>query len=73
MISLAQFDRVLNLDPKEGLITVQAGIILTDLNRVLEENGLALPVYACFFIFLEFTQLTKSLFPLGLVLLPTLL
>ena len=44
MISLDRFNRVLHLDRDEALVTVQGGIILTQLNRFLEDNDLALPM-----------------------------
>ena len=44
MIDLARFNHVLHLDREEGQVTVQGGIRLTELNRFLEANGLAMPV-----------------------------
>ncbi|HVF12512.1 MAG TPA: D-arabinono-1,4-lactone oxidase [Actinomycetota bacterium] len=42
MISLAQHNRVLDVDISTGLVTVEAGISLRSLNEELARNGLAL-------------------------------
>ncbi|MDP2311298.1 MAG: D-arabinono-1,4-lactone oxidase [Pseudomonadota bacterium] len=44
IISLDDYDSVLRIDPDAGTIRVQAGIRLRDLNRVLRDHGLGLPV-----------------------------
>ena len=43
MIDLAQMNRVVNVDHVGGLITVQAGIVLSDLNAYLESHKLSMP------------------------------
>jgi L-gulono-1,4-lactone dehydrogenase len=42
LVDLAGYDQVLSIDPQTCTVTVQAGIRLTQLNRVLADNGLAL-------------------------------
>lgn len=42
MISLAQHNRVLDVDTSTGLVTVEAGISLRSLNEELARNGLAM-------------------------------
>ncbi len=44
LISLDKYNQVLEIDADKGVATVQGGIRLRDLNRVLEMHGLALPV-----------------------------
>ncbi len=44
LVSLDAYDGVLHVDPEARAIRVQAGIRLRDLNRVLREHGLGLPV-----------------------------
>jgi len=44
MLSLDDYARVLSLDTEAKVIRVQAGVRLRDLNKVLDEAGLALPV-----------------------------
>lgn len=44
MICLDRFNRVLHVDQQNRLVTVQAGIKLTDLNKYLEQNDLAMPM-----------------------------
>ncbi len=43
MIDLAQMNRVVNVDHVGGVITVQAGIVLSDLNAYLESHKLSMP------------------------------
>ena len=42
MLSLANMNRVLDVDASSGLARVEAGITLHDLNQRLAEHGLAL-------------------------------
>jgi L-gulonolactone oxidase len=42
MIDLGGLDRILDADPSSGLIKVQGGIVLRELNRELHERGLAM-------------------------------
>lgn len=44
MISMERFSNILYIDRQQCLVTVQAGIHLDQLNKLLEENELALPV-----------------------------
>ena len=44
MVSLDALDKVLHLDPEARIARVQGGIRLRDLNRILWEHGLGLPV-----------------------------
>ncbi|XP_046915620.2 L-gulonolactone oxidase [Dermatophagoides farinae] len=44
MISMERFSNILYIDRQQCLVTVQAGIHLDRLNKLLEENELALPV-----------------------------
>ena len=46
MISLKHFSNVVSINPEAATVTVQGGIKLCDLNIILEQNDLALPVYA---------------------------
>jgi len=41
LVDLASYDRVLAIDPQACTVTVQSGIRLTQLNRVLADHGLA--------------------------------
>ena len=43
MIDLAKMNRVVNVDHVGGVITVQAGIVLSDLNAYLESHKLSMP------------------------------
>ena len=43
MIDIARLDRVLDVDRDAGLVRVEAGIVLGDLNEALQREGLALP------------------------------
>lgn len=43
MIDIARLDRVLDVDRDAGLVRVEAGIVLGDLNEALQRAGLALP------------------------------
>lgn len=43
MIDIARLDRVLDVDRDAGLVRVEAGIVLGDLNEELQRAGLALP------------------------------
>ena len=43
MIDLGKMNRIINVDRARGLITVQAGIVLSDLNAHLESHGLSMP------------------------------
>ena len=43
MIDLAQMNRVVNVDHVGGVITVQAGIVLSDLNAYLESHKFSMP------------------------------
>jgi FAD-linked oxidoreductase len=43
MIDLTQLNRVVNVDHTRGVITVQAGIVLSDLNSYLESHQLSMP------------------------------
>lgn len=44
LVSLDAYGQVISLDPAAGVVRVQAGIRLRDLNQALEAAGLALPV-----------------------------
>jgi FAD-linked oxidoreductase len=43
MVDLARMNQILNVDHANGLITVQAGIVLSDLNAHLELHQLSMP------------------------------
>jgi FAD-linked oxidoreductase len=43
MIDLTRMNRVVNVDHTRGVITVQAGIVLSDLNAYLESHQLSMP------------------------------
>ena len=43
LVHLSRLDRILDADASSGLVRVEAGITLADLNRGLEERGLAMP------------------------------
>ena len=43
MVDLARMNQILNVDHANGLITVQAGIVLSDLNAHLELHHLSMP------------------------------
>jgi len=43
MIDLTRFNRVTNVDLARGLVTVQAGIVLSELNAQLERHQLSMP------------------------------
>jgi len=43
MIDLTRMNRIVNVDGVGGLITVQAGIVLSDLNAYLESHQLSMP------------------------------
>ena len=43
MVDLARMNQILNVDHANGLITVQAGIVLSDLNAQLELHQLSMP------------------------------
>jgi hypothetical protein len=43
MIDLAKMNRLVEVDRARGLVTVQAGIVLSDLNADLEGQGLSMP------------------------------
>lgn len=44
MVSLKNFNKILEVDDERQTVTVEAGILLTDLNERLHDNGLALSV-----------------------------
>nr|XP_027193755.1 L-gulonolactone oxidase-like [Dermatophagoides pteronyssinus] len=44
MISMKNFSNILHIDQQKRIVTVQAGIHLNKLNRILEQNNLALPI-----------------------------
>ena len=43
MIDLSKMNRIIDVDLELGLVTVQAGIVLSDLNAHLEAQGLSMP------------------------------
>jgi len=43
MIDLSKMNRIIDVDLELGLVTVQAGIVLSDLNAHLEGQGLSMP------------------------------
>ena len=43
MIDLSKLNRIVDVDRARGLVTVQAGIVLSDLNAHLEAQGLSMP------------------------------
>ena len=43
MIDLSKLNQVVDIDRTRGLVTVQAGIVLSDLNAHLEAQGLSMP------------------------------
>lgn len=43
MIDLSKMNRIVHVDRELGLVTVQAGIVLSDLNAHLESHGLSMP------------------------------
>jgi FAD-linked oxidoreductase len=43
MIDLAKMNQIIDVDRSRGLVTVQAGIVLSDLNAHLEAQGLSMP------------------------------
>jgi FAD-linked oxidoreductase len=43
MIDLSKMNRIIDVDLARGLVTVQAGIVLSDLNDHLEAQGLSMP------------------------------
>ena len=43
MIDLSKMNRIIDVNSERGLVTVQAGIVLSDLNAHLEAQGLSMP------------------------------
>lgn len=42
-VDVSQLNRVLDVDTQSGLVRVEAGIVIGDLSRALDEHGLAMP------------------------------
>ncbi|NBW91647.1 MAG: FAD-binding protein [Actinobacteria bacterium] len=43
MIELSRFNKVVEIDSANGRVTVQSGIVLSDLNAILEQHNLSMP------------------------------
>ena len=43
MIELSRFNKVVEIDSANGKVTVQSGIVLSDLNAILEQHNLSMP------------------------------
>lgn len=45
MIDMKCFNKILYIDYETCMVTVQGGINIAELNRILEENNISMPMY----------------------------